>query len=71
MGGSPTGLPNKMDRARWQRPVYSLNVEISGNNRFFAFFDALDYVDEESGGCRSYTLLAFSKFKMAPKMAAK
>ena len=33
---------------------------ISGNNRFFAFFDALDHVDEESSGCTNYPVLAFS-----------
>ena len=45
-----------------------LNVEMFGNNHFFAFFNALDYVDEESSGCKSDTLLAFLPFKMASKM---
>ena len=41
--------------------VEALNLEISGNNRFFAFFDALDLVDEESGGCQESQVLAFKK----------
>ena len=45
---------------RTQRPSFSLNLEISGNNRLFAFFDALDHVDEESSGCTNYPVLAFS-----------
>jgi len=45
---------------RMQRPSFSLNLEISGNNRFFAFFDALDHVDEESSAYTNYLLLAFS-----------
>ena len=47
-----------------------LNLEMFGNNRFFAFFDALDHIDEKSSGCHMDPRLAFSKFKMADKMAA-
>ena len=48
-----------------------LNLEMFGNNRFFAFLSALDHEVQESGGCTSDPLLAFSQFKMASKMAAK
>jgi len=37
-----------------------LNVEMFGNNRFFAFLSALDHEVQESGGCTSDPLLAFS-----------
>jgi len=47
-----------------------LNLEMFGNNRFFAFLSALDHEVQECGGCTSDPLLAFSQFKMAPKMAA-
>ena len=45
-----------------------LDVEMFGNNHFFAIFDALDHTDEESSGCKSDPLLAFLQFKMASKM---
>ena len=48
-----------------------LNLEMFGNNRFFAFLSALGHEVQESGGCTSDPLLAFSQFKMASKMAAK
>ena len=48
-----------------------LNLEMFGNNRFFAFLSWLDHQGQESGGCTSDTRLAFSQFKMASKMAAK
>ena len=47
------------------------NLAISGYNRFFAFFTTLDHVVQESAGCNDFPRLAFSKFKMAAKMAAK
>jgi len=47
-----------------------LNLEMFGNSRFFAFLSALDHEIQESGGCTSDPLLAFSQFKMASKMAA-
>jgi len=47
-----------------------LNLEMFGNNRFFAFLNALDHEVQKSGGCTSDPLLAFSQFKMASKMAA-
>ena len=56
---------------RWQRPIFYRNLAISGYNRFFAFFTTLDHVVQESVGCNDYPRLAFSKFKMAAKMAAK
>ena len=46
----------------------ALNVEMFGNNHFFAFFNALDHADKESSGCKSDPLLGFLKFKMASKM---
>ena len=46
------------------------DLEMFGNNRSFAFISALDHKVQESGGCKSDTLLAFSQFKMAAKMAA-
>ena len=47
-----------------------LNLEMFGNNRFFAFLSALDHEVQESSGCTNDPLLAFSQFKMASKMAA-
>jgi len=46
------------------------NLAISGNNRFSAFFSSLYHVVQESVGCTDFHPLAFSKFKMASKMAA-
>ena len=43
---------------------------MSGNNRFSAFFSSLYHVVEESVGWTDFHPLAFSKFKMASKMAA-
>ena len=62
---------SEIQLVRWQRAIFSKNLEISGNNRFFAFFSALDHKDEESGGCTKFPLLAFAQNKMAAKMAAK
>ena len=42
------------------RPDYPWNLKISSNNHFFAFFYSLDHIDEESSGCTTYPLLAFS-----------
>ena len=48
-----------------------LNVAVSGNKRFLAFLSTLDHVVKESIGCNDDSLLEFSKFKMAAKMAPK
>ena len=48
-----------------------LSLAMSGNNHFFAFFNTLHQVVCESVGCTKIHGLAFSKFKMAAKMAAK
>ena len=47
------------------------NPAMNGNDRFFAFFEYLYHVHQDSVGCTDYTRLGFSKSKMAPKMTAK
>ena len=68
---SESVMQRNNDIVRWQRPIFYRNLAISGYNRFFAFFTTLDHVVQESVGCNDYPRLAFSKFKMAAKMAAK
>ena len=46
-------------------------LAMNGNNRFFAFFESLSHVHQESVGCTDYTDLGFSKSMMASNMAAK
>ena len=56
---------------QWHRPIFSQNLAMSVNNRFFPFLSTADHVIQESIGCNDYPRLAFSKFKMAAKMDAK
>ena len=48
-----------------------LNFAMSCNNHYFAFFGTLDQVVWVSVGCTKIHGSAFSKLKMAAKMAAK
>ena len=47
------------------------HLAISPYNQFFAFLSSLCHLVTESTGCGPQTGLAFSKSKMAAKMAAK
>jgi len=41
-----------------------LNVEMFGNNRFFAFLSALDHEIQESGGCTSDRFVSSQMIQM-------
>ena len=53
---------------RRQKPIFGLKCAISGNNKFFAFFDSSWYVDKILPGWELAICLAFSESKMAARM---